>query len=162
MDVPPLRVRLAPRCAHQPLYWWQLDTLTAGAAHETFAVGDGDGRVWALRRMNNVARAENSNVSRSREEMILLGFVRGFLVWFVVYMFLQGQDGFFAVTIERVQSTWMKLLLLNIPVQLILTIIASFGLTKGPSPARTRFALAIAIVNAVLIIVHIGLSMVTG
>ena len=94
--------------------------------------------------------------------MILLGFIRGFLVWFVVYMFLQGQDGFFAVTIERVQSTWMKLLFLNIPVQLILTIIAIFGLTKGHSPARTRFGLAIAIVNAVLIIVHIGLSTMTA
>ena len=112
--------------------------------------------------MNNEARAENSNISRSREEMILLGFVRGFLVWLVVYMFLQEQDGFFAVTIERVQSTWMKLLFLNIPVQLILTIISSFGLTKGQSPARTRFGLAIAIVNAVLIIVHIGLSMMTA
>ena len=145
----------------QPLYWWRLDTLSEGAEYETSA-GDGDGRVWALRRMNNEARAENSNVSRSREEMILLGFVRGFLVWFVVYMFLQGQDGFFAVTIERVQSTWMKLLFLNIPVQLILTIIASFGLTKGQLPARTRFGLAIAIVNAVLIIVHIGLSMMTA
>jgi hypothetical protein len=112
--------------------------------------------------MNNEKLAENSNGFRSREEMLLLGFVRGFLVWFVVYMLLQGQDGFFAVTIDRVQSTWLQLLFLNIPVQLILTIIASFGLTKGQSPARTRFALAIAIVNAVLIVGHIGLSMMTA
>ena len=113
--------------------------------------------------MNNKARAENSNGSRSREEMILLGFVRGFLAWFVVYMLLlQGQDGFFAVTVDRIHSTWVKLLFLNIPVQLILTIIASYGLTKGPSPARTRFGLAIAMVNAGLIIVHIGLSMMTA
>ena len=115
-----------------------------------------------MRRINNEARGGNSNGSRSREEMILLGFVRGFLAWFVVYMLLQGQDGFFAVTIDRVQSTWVSLLFLNIPVQLILTIIASYGLTKGPSPARTRFGLAVAIVNAVLIIVHIGLSMMTA
>lgn len=94
--------------------------------------------------------------------MILLGFVRGFLVWFVVYMFLQGNDGFFAVTIDRVQSTWVKLLFLNIPVQLVLTIIASYGLTKGRSPARTRIGLAVAIVNTVLIIVHIGLSLMTA
>ena len=112
--------------------------------------------------MSNEKLAENSNGFRSREEMLLLGFVRGFLVWFVVYMLLQGQDGFFAVTIDRVQSTWLQLLFLNIPVQLILTIIASFGLTKGQSPARTRFALAIAIVNAVLIVGHIGLSMMTA
>ena len=42
----PLR---ATRCARQPLYWWRLDTLTKGAAHETSAgsaAGDGDGRVW--------------------------------------------------------------------------------------------------------------------
>ena len=33
----------------QPLYWWRLDTLTEGAAHETSAgpaAGGGDGRVW--------------------------------------------------------------------------------------------------------------------
>ncbi|MEO2033481.1 MAG: hypothetical protein ABGZ35_15495 [Planctomycetaceae bacterium] len=112
--------------------------------------------------MNTETRAENSNGLRSREEMILLGFVRAFLVWFVVYMFLQGQDGYFAVTIDRVHSTWVKLLFLNIPVQLTLTIIASYGLTKGQSPARTRFGLAIAIVNAALIIVHIGLSVMTA
>ena len=112
--------------------------------------------------MNNEARAEYSNGSQSPEEMILLGFVRGFLVWFFVYMFLQGQDGFFAVTIDRVQATWVKLLFLNIPVQLILTIIASYGLAKGQSPARTRFGLAIAIVNAVLIVGHIGLSVMTA
>ena len=112
--------------------------------------------------MNNKARAENSNGSRPREEMILLWFVRGFLVWFVVYVFLQGQDGFFAVTVDRIHSTWVKLLFLNIPVQLILTIIASYGLTKGQSPARTRFGLAVAMVNAVLIIGHIGLSVMTA
>ena len=94
--------------------------------------------------------------------MILLGFVRGFLVWFIVYMFLQGNDGFFAVTADRVQSTWVKLIFLNIPIQLVLTIIASYGLTKGRSPARTRFGLAVAIVNTVLIIVHIGLSVMTA
>ena len=115
-----------------------------------------------LRRMNILARVENSDGSRSREEMILLRFVQGFLVWFLVYIFLQGQDGFFAVTVERVQSTWVQLIFLNIPVQLILTIIASYGLTKGQSPARTRFGLGVAIVNAVLIIVHIGLSVMTA
>ncbi|MDE0936890.1 MAG: hypothetical protein OSA89_13310 [Mariniblastus sp.] len=112
--------------------------------------------------MNILARAENSDGSRSREEMILLGFVQGFLVWFLVYIFLQGDDGFFAVTVDRVQSTWVQLIFLNIPVQLILTIIASYGLTKGQSPARTRFGLGVAIVNAVLIIVHIGLSVMTA
>jgi hypothetical protein len=112
--------------------------------------------------MKNKALSENSSGSRTREEMILLGFVRGFLVWFVVYMFLQGDDGFFAVTVDRVSSTWVKLLFLNIPVQLILTIIASLGLTKGRSPARTRMGLIVAIVNALLIIVHIGLSIMTA
>ena len=112
--------------------------------------------------MNHKTHEENSNGCRSREEMILLGLVRGFLVWFVVYMFLQGQDGFFAVTADSVQATWVKLVFLNIPLQLILTIIASFGLTKGYSPARTRFALVVAIINAALIIGHIGLSLMTA
>ena len=112
--------------------------------------------------MNHNPQSEKSNGFRSREEMILLGLVRGFLVWFVVYMFLQGPDGFFAITADRVQSTWVKLVFLNIPLQLILTIIASFGLTKGYSPVRTRFALVVAIINAVLIIGHIGLSLMTA
>ncbi|MDB4750016.1 hypothetical protein OAF83_03835 [Rubripirellula sp.] len=111
--------------------------------------------------MNSKSRDEISNGARTQEEMILLWFVRGFLIWFVVYMFLQGQDGFFAVTIDRVQSTTVKLLFLNIPVQLILTIIASYGLTKVQSPARTRFGLAVAVINSALITVHIALSVMT-
>lgn len=109
---------------------------------------------------NNKGSKETSGDCWSREEMILLGFVRGFLVWFVVYMLLQGQDGFFAVTSDRVQWTWVKLSFLNIPAQLMLTIIASFGLTKGKSPARTRFGLTVAVVNAILIIGHVGLSVI--
>ena len=112
--------------------------------------------------MNNEARAENSNGYRSSEEMILLWLVRGSLVWFVVYMLLQGQDGFFAITVDRVQSAWVKLIFLNIPVQLILTIIASYGLTKGQSPAKTRFGLVIAMVNSLLIVAHIVLSIMTA
>ena len=112
--------------------------------------------------MKNKARDENLNGCRSREQMILLGFVRGFLVWFVVYMILQGQDGFFAVTADRVQAIWVQLIFLNIPVQLTLALIASFGLTQGDSPAITRFGLAVAVVNAVLIIGHIGLSVMTA
>lgn len=112
--------------------------------------------------MNDKTQVENLGGARPREEMILLVFLRCFLIWFVVYMVLQGQDGFFAVTADRVKSVWVKLLFLNIPVQLILTIIASFGLTQGKSPARTRFGLAVAIVNAILIVVHIGLSVSTA
>ena len=50
------RSRIAPQFLRPPLlplrqhlYWWNLDTLTAGAAHETsagFAAGYGDRRVW--------------------------------------------------------------------------------------------------------------------
>ncbi len=112
--------------------------------------------------MNDEARSENSNDSRFKEEMILLWLIRGFLVWFVLYMLLQGQDGFFAITVDRVQSAWVKIIFLNIPVQLILTIIASYGLTKGKSPVRTRFGLVIAIVNSLLIMVHVVLSIMTA
>ena len=54
--------------------------------------------------MNNKTQVETAGDARPREEMVLLGFLRGFLIWFVVYMVLQGQDGFFAVTADRVQS----------------------------------------------------------
>lgn len=113
----------------------------------------------------NVSKRDDhhhQNDCRSRDELFLLGFLRAFLVWFVVYMVLQGQDGFFAITVDRVQSVWLKLIFLNIPIQLILTIIASFGLTKGHTPARVRFGLAIAIVNSVSILGHIGLSIFTA
>ena len=113
----------------------------------------------------NVSKRDDDhhqNDCRSRDELFLLGFLRAFLVWFVVYMVLQGQDGFFAITVDRVQSVWLKLIFLNIPIQLILTIIASFGLTKGHSPATVRFGLAIAIVNSVSILGHIGLSIFTA
>ncbi|MCH2182458.1 MAG: hypothetical protein MK108_10675 [Mariniblastus sp.] len=112
--------------------------------------------------MNHNAKAEKSKGYRSQEQMILLGFVRGFLIWFVVYLFLQEPDGFFAVTADRVSSTWLQLIFLNVPLQLILALIASFGLTQRESPARTRFGLAVAILNSVLIIGNIGLSLMTA
>ena len=115
-----------------------------------------------MKKMHPKARKENLAGYQSREQMILLGFMRGFLVWFVVYLFLQEPDGFFAVTADRVSSNWLKLIFLNVPLQLILTIIASFGLVQRESTARTRFGLAVAILNAVLIIGNIGLSLMTA
>lgn len=100
--------------------------------------------------------------AQTREEMALLWFMRGFLAWFVVYMSLQGMNGFFASTVDRVQTTWVQLVFLNIPLQLFLAFIASWGLTKNRSPSITRFALAVAVVNALLIVVHIGLSVMTA
>ena len=44
---------------------------------------------------------------------------RGFLVWFVASMLQQERDGFVAITADRVQSTWVKLVFLNISVQFL-------------------------------------------
>lgn len=106
--------------------------------------------------------AECHNECRSREEKILRWFFQGFLLWFVVYIYSQEQNGFFAVTVDRVQSVWVQLIFLNIPLQLFLTIISGFGLTRGRFPTRTRLCLAVAMINAVSILGHIGISFFTA
>ena len=48
--------------SRQHLYWWQLDTSTAGAAHETsagFAAGDGGGPVWTKRKRRQRRQAKS-------------------------------------------------------------------------------------------------------
>ena len=45
----PYPIVASMRCGCQSLYWWRLDSLAEGAAHETSAgstTGTGDGRVW--------------------------------------------------------------------------------------------------------------------
>ena len=95
------------------------------------------------------------------KEKILVTSIQLFLVWFMVYLILQGDDGVFAKTSENINSTWIKFTILNIPLQLLLTALASIGLSKG-SATRTNFGLLCAALNAILIASHIGLSILTG
>lgn len=104
----------------------------------------------------------NQEREHSNERSALLWLIRAFMVWILFYIFYQGQDGFFAVTVDRVQTTWLKLVFLNIPLQLVLAIIASWGLTDSASVRTVRFGLAVATVNTVLIVAHIAISIATS
>ena len=96
-----------------------------------------------------------------RERAILARMNVGFLAWIVVYLFLQGQNGFFAITVDRIDALWLELTVLNIPLHLALTIVV-LGCTNTPSGRLHRVGLALGAVNAVLIAAHVALSVATA
>jgi hypothetical protein len=84
-----------------------------------------------------------------------------FLGWAVLYLFLQGQDGFFARTVEQVDGAWLRWTVLNVPLHLALTVVV-----LGCAAARRRWiqraGVAVASANAGLILAHIVLSFATA
>ena len=72
---------------------------------------------------NPVEEAASRAVRPSSQKEVLQWMVRAFLAWLFVYMVLQDQDGFFARTVDRVDLTWVKLLFLNVPLQILLTLV---------------------------------------
>ncbi len=87
--------------------------------------------------------------------------------WFVVYFFLgalslsNGETSFFAKTVDRIDQTWVKLIFLNIPLQLILMAVAVACLRAGRTDAR-RVGLVLATAVSLLIAVHVALSVATA
>ena len=83
--------------------------------------------------------------------------------WFCVYMatgafaMMQQRTGFFADALDHVQWLWVKLIFLNIPLQIVLALTA-LQLNKSPAPKTRKVGNTIAIVNTVLIVVHICIS----
>ena len=86
---------------------------------------------------------------------------RAFLAWLVVYLVFQGQDGFFARTVDRIDANWIKLLFLNIPLQIFLTLVTS-GCAYSERPPALKMGLWVGALNVVLILVHIVLSVGTA
>jgi hypothetical protein len=87
--------------------------------------------------------------------------IRAFYGWIFVYMVLQGQDGFFARTVDRIDVEWIKWLFLNIPLQIFLALLTS--ICNGTKrPVILKMGLLIGILNCILILVHIILSVVTA
>jgi hypothetical protein len=84
------------------------------------------------------------------------------MVWIFFYMFFQGQNGFFAVTLDRVESAWIMFVILNIPLQIALALLSSCGLEDKASVAAVRFGLIVAIINTILILAHIAVSVATA
>ncbi len=85
------------------------------------------------------------------------------LGWFLVYMvtgayaMTQKQTSFFAATVDHVDSLWIKLLFLNIPLQIVLALSAIL-LHKSPKIGLRNVCTVIAVVNTVLIALHIMIS----
>lgn len=102
---------------------------------------------------------KSDEVPAPRRALRLL--VRGFLVWVFVYLTLQGQDGYFARTADHVDSLWLKLSFLNVPVHLVLTF-ATVVCAESERPGVWRLGLWIGGVNAVLILGHVALSIATA
>ncbi len=86
---------------------------------------------------------------------------RAFLVWLLVYLMKQGQDGFFARTVDRIDAPWVQLIFLNLPLQILLTL-ATSSCASSDRPAVLKTGLWIGGLNAILILVHIVLSVLTA
>jgi hypothetical protein len=81
------------------------------------------------------------------------------LLWFGLYGVISygllPRIHFFAETVDHVESFWVKIVFLNLPLQLVL---AAFALALArPSP---RTALAFAGLNSLLIAVHVTISVI--
>ncbi len=85
------------------------------------------------------------------------------LAWFCVYMatgafaMMQHRTGFFADTVDHVQWLWVKLVILNIPLQIVLALTA-LQLNKSSATGTRKVGNTIAVLNTVLIVVHIVMS----
>ena len=83
------------------------------------------------------------------------------LGWMFVYLVLQGQDGFFATTVERVDVLWVQATFLDVPLQIALTLV--MALCAGSSRRWTTvLGVATGAVNMALIAGHVVLSFATA
>lgn len=92
--------------------------------------------------------------------VLALWLIRASMVWFIVYLLVQGQDGFFARTVDQVPF-WMALVFLNIPLQLLLAVGASVCVGSRPVAVQ-RVGIILAFANATLILTHVVLSIWTA
>ena len=87
-----------------------------------------------------------------------------FLAWFVVYMLLgarammAGGTSFLAATVDHVDSLWVKLIFLNIPLQIVLALSAVICSRSSKSSLK-RIGLGVAAVNTTLILVHLAIAL---
>ena len=85
-------------------------------------------------------------------------------VWFVAYMLLgarammAGGTSFLAATVDHVDSLWVQLIFLNIPLQIVLALSAVIC-SRSPKSCRRRIGLGVATVNTTLILVHFALAL---
>ena len=70
---------------------------------------------------------------------------------------MQHRTGFFADTLDHVQWLWVKLVILNIPLQIVLALTA-LQLNKSSATGTRKVGNTIAVINTALIVVHIVMS----
>jgi len=86
------------------------------------------------------------------------------LAWFAAYMFLGGRatmaggTSFLAATVDHVDSLWVKLIFLNILLQIVLALTAVIC-SHSPSFGLKYTGLGVAILNMALVLVHLALSL---
>jgi hypothetical protein len=86
------------------------------------------------------------------------------LAWFCVYMvsgayaMMQNRTSFFAGTLDHVESLWIKLVFLNIPLQIVLALVSS-QLDKSSQVGMRKVGAVVAMINTGLIVLHILISM---
>ncbi len=80
------------------------------------------------------------------------------LAWFLVYMVfgaranMAGGTSFLAATVDHMDSLWVNLIFLNLPLQMVLALTALIF-------RRRRIGLGVAVANTTLILVHVVLSL---
>jgi hypothetical protein len=84
-----------------------------------------------------------------------------FLVWLLIYMVVQGQNGALAQTVDAVDARWVRLTFLNIPLQMLLTLLTAVGASSRSAPTR-GLGWAAALLNLVLVVGHVVLSAMTA
>ena len=109
--------------------------------------------------------APPSRRSSSQKEVLLWMFW-AFFAWFLVYMgqgymVPQGQDGFFARTVDRIEANWVKFVFLNVPLQILLMFVPAVC-ACSERPAVLRLGLWVGALTGVLVLVHIILSVATA
>lgn len=115
--------------------------------------------------MNTRTESQHTTSEGSRLAPPLSWMVPVWGVWFLVYFgggalaLSQGETGFFAATVDRVEALWVKLALLNLPLQLVLVAVALVAARLGTPPAE-RVSRGAAWLVTGLIAAHVVLSLV--
>ena len=97
----------------------------------------------------------------SPQKVLLQRMIPVFFAWIFVYMFVQGNNGFFARTVDVIDATWVKLVFLNIPLHLLLLGVMSVCASYD-RPAVVKAGLWAGALNAVLVLGHVILSVATA
>ena len=101
----------------------------------------------------NAAQSPPASTQRRALDWLL----RVALAWLGFYLLEQGINGFFARTVDAIDTPWVKFIFLNLPLQILLatlTLVASRSTRAG----ALKVGLFLGTLNGVLILVHIVLS----